>query len=400
MPRVYVEFAGLKEAGNDCKAVSVKIDSIQSDFQRTIRQLDWDVKYEADINNTANQIARKLERYSQTLKEYKNFIDNAYSEYQKLEKVTFDIKKIDISSIVRENSIETNSDSEEKSDNQLISFIKSILKWRDKTKTDEISGIGEDGISYLESLYKFFNGDMRGLTGAESWFDLCDKSVGLWTGLYDYLKDFYKEVGDIFSIENQTKIGGVGVVGSTLGFISSLFGAIDTIKNTEDIGVAGKFGQSLGVVDDVVDIWSDIIELKHIGDTATNITTKKGVYSPLMIYSTIIKGYLSTFSQGFTSYEKYSADGIWDLNDTSAVGIESSVSGLYSMISALTFGLVSEGTTGVSVNDVSNVLESGCCNIGSQAGEYILANPTLYQMYENSNAVGKVFITFYAAIKS
>lgn len=85
MPRVYVEFAGLKETGDECKTVSARIDSIQSDFQRTVKQLDWDVKYEGDINNTANRIARSLERYSQALRNYQNFINEAYAEYSKLE---------------------------------------------------------------------------------------------------------------------------------------------------------------------------------------------------------------------------------------------------------------------------------------------------------------------------
>ena len=40
MPRIYVEFSGLDQIGNRCKAVASKVDTIQSDFQRTVRQLD------------------------------------------------------------------------------------------------------------------------------------------------------------------------------------------------------------------------------------------------------------------------------------------------------------------------------------------------------------------------
>ena len=86
MPRIYVEFAGLKEIGNECKIISTKINEIQSDFQQTMRNLDWDVKYEADINNRANQIVRKLQQYSEDLKKYEEFIENAYEEYSKLDK--------------------------------------------------------------------------------------------------------------------------------------------------------------------------------------------------------------------------------------------------------------------------------------------------------------------------
>lgn len=97
MPRVYVEFAGLKEVGDDCRTVAVQIDSICSEFRNTVRQLDWDVKYKSDINSTANQIARKLEQYEIALRGYQSFINEAYNEYAKLE----DVKQLDLSSKIK-----------------------------------------------------------------------------------------------------------------------------------------------------------------------------------------------------------------------------------------------------------------------------------------------------------
>ena len=85
MPRIYVEFSGLEQIGSHCKTMASKIDKIQSDLQGTIRQLDWDVRYESNINSTANQIARKLEQYSNALKSYQKFIEDARREYLKLD---------------------------------------------------------------------------------------------------------------------------------------------------------------------------------------------------------------------------------------------------------------------------------------------------------------------------
>ncbi len=85
MPRIYVEFAGLKQIGSNCKTVSSKVGSIRSDFQRTVRQLDWDIKFEADINRTADRIAGKLEQYAQALESYQRFVDDAYNGYVKLD---------------------------------------------------------------------------------------------------------------------------------------------------------------------------------------------------------------------------------------------------------------------------------------------------------------------------
>ncbi len=150
----------------------------------------------------------------------------------------------------------------------------------------------------------------------------------------------------------------------------------------------------------IVDIWSDIEVLKHMGDTTTNITTTDGLYSPLTFYSTIAKSYLSAFSQGFTSYEKYSADGVWDLGDTGKTGIEFGVTGLYSMLNSLSFGLISEKTTGVSAEEISTGIENWATDVGTGAGNYIVNDPELFKKYNDSNLIGQVAITFYAAFKS
>lgn len=92
MPRIYVDFAKLDQIGNRCKSVASKVDTIQSDLQHTIRQLDWDVRFESNINSTATQIARKLELYSKALENYQRFIEDAHSEYTKLD----EYKKLNI----------------------------------------------------------------------------------------------------------------------------------------------------------------------------------------------------------------------------------------------------------------------------------------------------------------
>lgn len=85
MPRIYVGFSSLDQIGNGCQTMASKVDTIQSDFQQTVRQLDWDIRFESNINSTATQISRKLEQYSRALKSYQQFIKEAREEYIKLD---------------------------------------------------------------------------------------------------------------------------------------------------------------------------------------------------------------------------------------------------------------------------------------------------------------------------
>lgn len=92
MSRIYVDFNRLQKIGESCEAVSSKTDGIKRDFQQTIRKLDWDVRFQSDINSTAMQLIRKMQSYHQTLKEYKKFVELAHKKYQELDSVEFELK--------------------------------------------------------------------------------------------------------------------------------------------------------------------------------------------------------------------------------------------------------------------------------------------------------------------
>lgn len=88
MPRVYVKYSGLRQIGIRCQNVAIAVDSIQVDFQSAMRRLDWDIRFESNINNTATQISRKLEKYSRALETYEQFIQDAYEKYEDLDEYT------------------------------------------------------------------------------------------------------------------------------------------------------------------------------------------------------------------------------------------------------------------------------------------------------------------------
>lgn len=91
MPRIYVRFSGLQQMGTDCGAIAKTVNTIESDFQRTVKALDWDIQSASGIRQTANRISERLERQASALKDYQKFINEAYDEYVKLD----EYKKLD-----------------------------------------------------------------------------------------------------------------------------------------------------------------------------------------------------------------------------------------------------------------------------------------------------------------
>lgn len=179
MPRIYVEFSGLNQIGSRCKSVASSVDSIQSDFQRTVRQLDWDIRFESNINSTATQLSRKLESYSRTLESYQRFIEDARGEYVKLneyKKTTDYFEKIDV---VIPHLVGPGG--------QLKIFTDEFLSnygWK-----EILSGAG-----YIGTIYNLIN-DVR---DGKSWRDLAKTGVDTYRFLSGAAKTYnnYKKIGN------------------------------------------------------------------------------------------------------------------------------------------------------------------------------------------------------------
>ena len=375
MPRIYVEFSGLDQIGSRCKTVASRVDTIQSNFQRTVRQLDWDIRFESNINSTATQIAKTLEQYSRTLETYQRFIEDALNEYVKLD----EYKKTNLIDYISSIRVDPNVavilgpggnpfanwkdriseivfDTDEEKD--LLSTVKTLLRGTDKWGDVEEAGVLEDVISYFESFTTFFSGDKKGLTGASDWCNLADSSIGVWTGLYDYFCDMYKGLKTgFFGDVAQKNVKVLGLSAGFLGLTASILSASNGLDN--------KQWQS--IVADYVDCGKDMLSviksgyaLKHIGDVKSLSEIKAGPWSALNIYSAIGEAGIQSISQGFRSHEKYYADGQWDMGDTGATGIDISMAGIYGISHSLTlgfddliFGAIDNATGGNGTADMS-----------------------------------------------
>lgn len=217
------------------------------------------------------------------------------------------------------------------------SLIKTILGGADSIGQNDESGILKDIITYIESFTKFFTGDKRGFTGASDWCNLADSSIGMWSKLYDYYCNMYKGLKTgFFGEAAQKNVKKLGLTASFFALISSVLSASD--------GLDKKAWQNM--VADYLDCGKDVVSviqsgyvLKHIGDVKSLANEKGGLWNALSVYAAIANSGIRSASQGFRSYEKYSADGNWDLGDTGATGIDISMAGIYGLSHSLTFGL-------------------------------------------------------------
>lgn len=168
MSRIYVNFSGLNNIGDRCKSSALKIESIQLDFQYTVRQLDWDLRFESDIEKKALQLSDKLEEYSCVLKKYKNFIDISYNKYIELE--SYGNKSI-------------KSDNTKTKQNFLNEF------WINYGWNGLLSGTG-----YIKTIFDLYNEIKNG----KSWRDLAGAGINIYQFLSGAAETYnrYKRIGN------------------------------------------------------------------------------------------------------------------------------------------------------------------------------------------------------------
>ena len=384
MPRIYVEFNKIRQIGNNFKGISSKLEGIRSNFQKTIKQLDWDVKCQSNINDTANRIIHNLDEEIHANRQYQRFIVNSCEEYVKLDNVPLqkDFMNFNGSGAVTGilgngilggfitsifNDIEKNK--------EIYSTLKTILKGYEKIGDVGEAGILKDAISYIEDFSKFFSGDKKGLSGASSLCDLASSSTGLWTGAYDYFQEQYDGLKTGFFGEiAQKNVKAIGLTGDFLGLIGSITAASDGLdKKTWQTAVADYIDTGK----DFLSVAKSSYELGHISEA--------GPWNALGIYKAIGEAAINSVEQGFRSVERYSADGKWDVGDTGATGIDISMAGLYGLSHSLTlglddliFGAIDKATGGNGTTDMSYFEKAAegykilAKNIGTSIGNWWL----------------------------
>lgn len=383
MAQIYVEFKQLKSASQDVKKVSKNIKKIQSDFIKRVNQLDWEVRSRENLINRANKLSGELERYSNTVNSYSLFLDSAYEQYNKLDRIPqweliyAGTKPID-HTVTDNRGPKLGIDpknlamqlidyikNREKIRDRAFKEVKNILKFLDKAGDIESAGILKDIISYIEKTYGFFTGEKKGWSGAADYCGLFDSSVGLWKGFYDLAAGTLTEAQKkgiktgLFSKKGETAVAGLNLAGDTFGFLEAIFEA------------NSKFGEN-DIYNNAANYLESGDELFKVGKDIYGIAKTKVKPGASYLYEATVSGVVDATAQTVRSIGKYSADGKWDSNDTAATGVDMSVAGLYGIVDSLSFGHADFIFHTDNPQDIADGLKGWAEDTGTKIGHFIV----------------------------
>lgn len=267
----------------------------------------------------------------------------------------------------------------------VYSYIKAFFKYREKFCKDREAGISGALMSYIKSLQKFFNEKAKA-----EFFDLAKASSKLWTAYYKYLSK--QDATGLLQKAWGEKAAEVSAVGSIMGLISAIYDAGEADNST----FLKRWGNAFDVLEEGTDVIKDGYEWCNYGSL---ISDKGKIHSTAGKYAILAKIIFSVSGQAGRSIERYSEDGSWDMNDTARTMTESSIAGLESMVSGLTFGIISTETFHTSVDDISQNLENGATSWGKQAGEYISRHKDMCDKWNNGSEFDRIGLTIEALFK-
>lgn len=310
MPRIYVDFDEFRQMEPKLKNAASKINSIQAEFQRTVQQLDWDVRYQSNINNTAGILSKKIQGYSKALNDYQQFLDTAYNEYLKLD--------------VYDRGLEV-----QKSSNQDKEHLKNV---------NSLYGL-------LTGLYGQMTGDLDGkgwkLGGA------LFSAFGLWLGSIsndapktrlELFRQFETMMGSEVSIvgkvlkafKKNELSSAYSLAGSGLSIVGELskYAEYTVPESLKKMGGLIDKGGTLGKsIFDTVNSENTAYKTKMVSDAnRDDLAAVKAMFS------------MGTYFVG--DVMERSADGRYDINDYGGTLLETGINGMSSVVRSYTGGIV------------------------------------------------------------
>lgn len=356
MSKIRVDTEVLKQQQQELEKLAGELEHVSEQVTYVKKNLSWKIASREQIKVKLSDYSDYIGTIRQRTNSMSDVLQNVSEQYEITEKQLGAVSTEP--TIISKNT--SGGEQNNTEDEDFLSIIKKLLKGMEKFEDNKEAGVLNDLIAYLESLKAFLTGDKTGITGAEDWSNLVDESFKAWKGLYDYFcKKYDGMTTGFFGKEVQ---GDVEIIGMMTGF----FVLISSLMSVRE-GLSEKQWQSIAVdylecVRSAGEILKSGYKLEHIRDTDSLLNMKAGPWNAVDVYSAIGEAAIRSIEQGFRSYEKYSADGHWDMGDTGAAGIDVALEGIYGLSHSLTNGLddlifrmVDEATGGNGTADMSYI---------------------------------------------
>jgi len=309
--RIYVNFSKMNGLGNGFLDRASNLQNIKEHFNTTIQHLDWDIKFQYNINSTAKQLRKKLENYSDALKKYDAFLQEAEDKYRKLDQFKID----DNQSIFSMDTLKN------------VSFLYGLLS---KLFRQLIGNLDGSGWKLGDALFSAF-----GLWLGTISSDAPKSKLELFRQFEDIMGSEVSILGKILKVFKKDEIGSAyGIAGSGVSIVGELskFTEYTVPEALKKMGDLIDKGGSLG---------------KSIFDT---INSKNTAYKTKMVSDSIrdeLAAVKSLFSMGtyfVGDVMERSADGKYDINDYGGTLLETGINGMSSVVRSYTGGIVNLDT--------------------------------------------------------
>ena len=91
MPRIYLDFSGMKQLEADCLQAASYVERLNDSFASSVRGLDWEIRMAEDIERTGLALEERLRCETDALRKYEQFLLRASEQYKELD--AFDQKQ-------------------------------------------------------------------------------------------------------------------------------------------------------------------------------------------------------------------------------------------------------------------------------------------------------------------
>lgn len=357
------------------------------------------VSVEDRIEETAEKLGVMAEKLYEIAKIYSQtedyIIECQRQPAQISEPVTYDVdgnvKSSDTSIRKMLRILGINDDIDENINDGVSWFSKLMGKLNDKSVETTYGDI----FSYGNDLWKMLQGLTSGNMDIGIVLDMAKDSAGVWESMYQYFdknlvdmanKTQKQPVESVLGEKYGNTVGVVALLSSFMGFAKSYYNTM----SGDYMSWQEMLGEWIGTGKEGVGVVESAYKLSNMKKGIASETVGKNAN-----WFTLAETVMSTGGQAMKSYGKYNSDGNISVSEGAAIGVESSVSGLTTLISGVTFGLVN-----IDSDAASEELESWAKDQGNSIGETIVRNPSMREAYQNGNIFVKIGITGEAALKN